>query len=202
MRRKIITALFLLLFVQQAFSLDEGTDLMNLDFNAIDNPFAGQKIISDKDYNAAISKYENMKKRKSEGFWAWIFRHTLPKEMQNVPEKKNENFENNELPTEFKMYNEILNRKPTLTLGNVIYDYNGKEIPQGHYQLVYKDGEIRFVQGFEVLGHIKAHKANDNFNTNEIIYARVIDINSDYLKIFFSDSKDCYEGYARIKHFN
>lgn len=164
-------------------------------FNFIDNPFAGQKIITEKEYNKAIGKYEQKKNKK--GFWNWFFKHSLPKEAEPTVQYK----EQYEAPKNKFLPLEITSIKASLTLGMEIYDNTGKIVSPGYYQISVKDGILQLVQGSDVIGTLSAKPAKDNWEKNEIIYARIINLNDDYIKIVYSNLNECYVAIAQIKKY-
>ncbi len=184
--------MFSFLFLAQKTLAQESFDY---NFNFIDNPFAGQKLITDKEYNTAVSKYEQKKDKK--GFWNWLFKHTLPKEAAPTVQYK----EQYDTPKNIFLPSEITSLKAYLTLGMEIYDNTGKIISPGYYQISFKDGLLQLSQGSNVMGTLKARPAKDNWDKNEIIYARIINVNDDYIKIVYSNLNECYTAMAQIKKY-
>lgn len=192
---KLRIAMFLIfsffVFAQKTFA-EEGFDY---NFSFIDNPFAGQKIITETEYNKALSKYE--KKKTKKGFWNWFFKHTLPKEEGPTTQYK----EQYDAPKNKFLPKEIMSIKTSLTLAAEIYDSTGKILPPGYYQISVKNGVLELSQGSNVMGTLSAKPSKDNWEKNEIIYARIININDDFIKIIYSNLNECYSAVAQIKKY-
>ena len=191
MRKKFLNIFFLLTFLMSfcnfAFS-ETSNGFYDLDFNFIDNPFAGQKIITDKEFNQTYDKYKSaIKQKKTGGFWNWIFRHTLPKDKQYQEPVKDSPMNYSD---EIRFQKETLSQKPTIILSSTIYDSEGNEIKPGHYQVSVENSTMKFTQGFDTIAVFKASKTKDNWDANKIIYARVTYPSEDVVKII--QQEDAY----------
>ena len=192
----------ILLLTRPGFCADEmsGKGFYDLDFSFIDNPFSGQKMVTDADFQKTYDKYkQNTTTKKNKGFWNWVFKHTLPKEKQNIqtPSTNVQPYSD-----EIRFQKEMLKQKPTIALSDSIMDSRGREIKEGFYQVEYEDSKIKLVQGYDTVGIFNAKKTTDNWNENKIIYARVVYQGEDILKIIYSNLDDCYEAYAAVKKKN
>ena len=171
-------------------------DFYDLDMRFIDNPFAGQKMITDKQYNDTLQKYQqNTQKKKTGGFWNWVFKHTLPKERQ-----KDDSIENNSnfMSDEIKMQKELLSQKPVVTLSCKIKDDFGNIVDEGYYQVYFENSAIKIKQGHDLKGSFKAHPIKDNWIENKIIYARIVIENESFARIIYSDLKGTWEARAPL----
>jgi len=201
MKAKIFLLFFLILFLTPSYSFAElegsSNGFYDLDFNFIDNPFSGQKIITEQEFDKTYNQYKgNVKKKKTGGFWNWVFRKTLPEDMQyqEPVDIKKEIYSD-----EIKYQKEVLNKKPTIALSSTIIDSNGNEVQEGFYQVVLDNSKIKLQQGFDTIGIFNARKATDDWKENEIIYARLIFQNENVVKIIYSNLDDCYEAYGVVK---
>ncbi len=177
-----------LFFISPSFGED-------FDIDQIDNPFGGQKPVTKEEFNKVIESYKPKAKGERKGFWNWFFKKTLPNQEPSVYYK--EQYE--DIPSEMNFPKEVMKQKPSLTLSFEVYDSTGKEIPQGYYVVSYKDGKIQLHQGTSVVGEFSAKPTKDNWEKNEIIYARVESVNDLCLKIIYSNLNECYVSYVRIK---
>ena len=175
-----------------------GADFSNYNFNEIDNPFAGQKQYTQADFNKAIGQYQTPQKKQRKGFWNWFFEHTLPgagKPSVNYKEQYED------IPSDMNYPKEVMNLKPSLALGAEIYDFEGKIINPGYYQITKQDDYIVLMQGDTICGKLKAREYQDNNQEkNDIIYARVENVNDVIIKIIYSNLNDCFVGFARVKN--
>ena len=126
MKAKIFLLFFLILFLIPSYSFAElegsSNGFYDLDFNFIDNPFSGQKIITEQEFDKTYNQYKgNVKKKKTGGFWNWVFRKTLPEDMQyqEPVDIKKEIYSD-----EIKYQKEVLNKKPTIAISSTIIDSN------------------------------------------------------------------------------
>ncbi len=193
MKLRIVMFLIFSFFIFAQKTLAQ--ESFDYNFSFIDNPFAGQKLITEDEYNKAIGKYEQKKNKK--GFWNWFFKHTLPKEAEPTTQYK----EQYDAPKSKSLPVEITSIKASLTLGMEIYDNTGKTLFPGYYQISVKNGILELSQGSSVMGTLSAKPAKDNWEKNEIIYARIININDDFIKIVYSNLNECYIAVAQVKKY-
>lgn len=172
----------------------------DLDFKFIDNPFSGQKVITDSEYQKSLSQYkQRAEKKKNGGFWNWVMKHTIPKDKQRSLE---DNTPSSSYSDEIKYQKEMLSQKPSIALSDTIIDSNGKTVKQGFYQVTVEDFKLKLIQGYDTIGTLNARKTTDNWDKNKIIYARIVYQGEDVLKIIYSNLDECYEAYAVVKKEN
>ncbi|GBF23276.1 hypothetical protein tpqmel_0680 [Candidatus Gastranaerophilus sp. (ex Termes propinquus)] len=157
------------------------------DYNFIDNPFAGQKMVSDKEFEDAIKQKTPQPREKKKWWWQKDKETPLPPTFDL------------RLPSETGSLKEVFNIKPVITLGATIVDAKGQTLPSGHYQVSVDDGSMVLSQGQHSKGTLRARLTEDSWSANSIIYARVVDMGEDFVKIIYSNLDVTYEGIARIK---
>lgn len=178
----------LLLCAQSAFAEDfGGLDASSFDFKFIDDPFAGQKMVSDKEFNQVLEQH---KKKQNSGFFAKLFKKDAPPKSDTHDYKA---------PSEIGSLKDAIGKKPVVILGLQIIDSSGKTLESGHYQVSIKDSYMELSQGSGAIGRLKIKPATDDWEANSIIYARVLEVNEDYLKIIYSNLDETFEGWAKIK---
>lgn len=193
--RKILILLALFIGTNCAFC-EDGFDF---DMKFLDNPFAGQKMVSDKEFNEAVQKMTPKKKEPSKfSKWFWGAKDG-PNKGQIDPQMQRQ-FD--QMPSEMGSTKEAINAKPVLTIGTQIVDSEGKNLPSGHYQVDLKNingqNYIVFMQAYQTLGKFKATPCKDDWNQNLIIYSRLINTENGYYKIIFSNLDGTHQGFARI----
>jgi len=191
MKKILITFLSLLLFCPLCFAFDalDVTSNYEFDYRFIDNPFEGQKMVSDKEFEQAL---EQATPKPRKGFWNWIFRKEAPEPAPVVDFR---------LPNEMNSFNDVLNKKPVIIIGPAIFDAEGNVLPPGHYQVSYKENNLELSQGTNVVGKLKARPSKDDYESSSIIYARILEVNENFVKIIYANIDGTHEGYARIKKY-
>ncbi len=200
MRNKFIYIFFLVIFLSNVpVSADEMTgqgDFYNIDFNAIDNPFSGQKMVTEQEYQKALEQYKQASdKKKNKGFWNWVFKHTIPEDKQYTPPNPSSSTYSDEI----KYQKEAMSQKPTIALSDSVTDSRGKLVEKGFYQVVVEDAQLKLVQGYDVVGIFNARRTTDKYDENEIIYARIVYQGENVVRIIYSNLDDCYEAFAVVK---
>lgn len=193
--KKFLTTFFvILLFSNCSFAED---DFIDMDMNLIDSPsISGRKAVTQEQFDKAMEQKQNRSRGLIQKFRDFLGRN----KPENDPNLKN--FKS-DIPNEMGMSaKEIYAQKPNVILSSDIIDSYGQIIPKGHYQISYvENGEsksINFMQGLNTYGSIKAIDTKDNWESNSIIYARIVYPSENVAKIIFSNLDVCVEGYARI----
>ena len=155
-------------------------------------------MVTDKQYNDTLQKYQqNTVKKKSKGFWHWVFKHTLPKEMQ-IDDTENNSKTPSFVSDEIKAQKELMNQKPVVTLPCKIKDNFGNIVDEGYYQVYLENSTINIKQGHDLKGSFKAYPIKDNWIENKIIYARIVIENENYVRIIYSDLNGSWEAKALL----
>lgn len=201
--KKILIALVYILLTSAAFCEE---DFSSFDLQFLDNPFAGQSFVSDKQFDEAVNKMtpksKGGSKKEPKAFTRWFWG---VKGGDNSDNKGGEapQYEYSNMPSELGTKNILA--KPVLTLGAKIMDADGKILESGHYQTDLKkiDGQnyIVFMQGSQTVGRFKSLPATDNWEKNLIVYSRLVEVKSSgtsVYKIIFSNLEGTHQGYAQI----
>ena len=193
--KKFLTTFFvILLFSSCVFAED---DFIDMDMNLIDSPsISGRKAVTQEQFDKAMEQKQNRSKGLIQKFRDFLGRN----KPENDPNLKN--FKS-DIPNEMGMSAKDINsQKPNLVLSSDIIDSYGQIIPKGHYQITFSDKDdtktINFMQGLNTYGSIKAIDAKDNWESNSIIYARIVYPSQNVARIIFSNLDVCVEGFARI----
>lgn len=189
--KRILVVIFILFFAQ----IVRAEDSYDFDMKFIDNPFAGQKMISDKEFNSVVEKMS--KKKEPSWFSKLIFGGDKKKE---IDPNLQQQFET--MPSELGSVKDAISTKPVLTLGARIVDYDGNTLPSGHYQVDLKNmngqNYIVFLQAHQTVGRFRATPCVDNWKSNQIIYSRVIEAAEGTFKIIYSNLDGTHQGFASI----
>lgn len=191
--------LFLFIFTLFLFSpptLADDDSMLDYDMKFIDDPFANQKPVTQKQFNEVVNKMQAPNKGLIQKFKEYLGRN----KPENDPALKKFQSEGiGELGAKAKDFD---NMKPNLILSGAIVDSYGRTIPEGHYQIMLSNQNntklINFMQGNKLYGSIKAQNATDSWDKNVIIYARILYPNSNVARVIFSNLDVCVEGYAKI----
>lgn len=193
--KKFLTTFFaILLFSSCVFAED---DFIDMDMNLIDSPsISGRKAVTQEQFDKAMEQKQNRSKGLIQKFRDFLGRN----KPENDPNLKN--FKS-DIPNEMGMSAKEINaQKPNLVLSSDIIDSYGQIIPKGHYQITFSDKDdmktINFMQGLNTYGSIKAIDTKDNWESNSIIYARIVYPSQNVARIIFSNLDVCVEGFARI----
>lgn len=195
--RKFLSALLILAFTSPLSTLAADFDSGGYDFDYkfLDNPFAGQRMVSDKEFNEVVAQRTQQVQKSKRGFWYWILGgHKRDKEEASRPPAPDFN-----APSEISSLKEAVNKKPVVILGPEIVDSQGRVLTPGYYQISIKEQHMELSQGSQVLGKLKIRTVEDDWDTNSLIYARIVNIGEDFVKIIYSNLDYTYEGIARVK---
>ncbi len=191
--RKFFLILAFLFLTGVSFADD---DMMDLDYDFINNAFSNPNPTTNKQFEEVMKQYENKEPR---GFFYNIrkfFNKNNPA-FDNDFKKKYENTNNQ--PSRLK---DVPQSKPTITIGANFYDAEGNILEAGHYQAEYKkDGEhytITLLQGNTRVADIKAKPYEDSWDTPAVVYARTVNIRQDLLGIIYSNLDITILGYLRL----
>ena len=192
--KKILILLIALLIFSPVTKAED--DLIDLNMAEIDDAFnsSNRKYVSDQEFNRAINQVQQKRK----GLIQKIKEKFTGKKIEDDEKFKNATPQG--VGEMGKSAKDIINEKPYLLLPVALKDSFGKTIPQGHYQIEYKkvDNTINFMQGNRNFGTLKTVQTVDNWNSNAIIYARIIYPKENVAKVIFSNLDTCREGYAQI----
>lgn len=194
MKKLLTTFLAILLFSSCAFADD---DFIDMDVNLIDSPsVSNRKAVTQEQFDKAMEQKQNRSKGLIQKFRDFLGRN----KPENDPNLKN--FKS-DIPNEMGMSAKDINsQKPNVILSADIIDSYGQVIPKGHYQISYSNKDdsktINFMQGLDIYGSVKAIDAKDDWDSNSIIYARIVYPSENVAKIIFSNLDVCVEGYARV----
>ena len=180
-------------------------DFFDFDFKFLNDPFAGQKMVTSKEFEQALSsktpKQKEKKKKEPSKFtkWFWGVPQDSPSSGSQVPHYFSD------APSEIGQIKNAISVKPVLTLGAQIQDNSGAILASGHYQVDLKNIEgqnyIVFLQAHQTVGKFKASPCEDNYNKNAVIYARIDDkgdAENGYLRVIFSNLDGTFQGFGRI----
>lgn len=194
MKKLLTTFLAILLFSSCAFADD---DFIDMDMNLIDSPsVSNRKAVTQEQFDKAVEQKQNRSKGLIQKFRDFLGRN----KPENDPNLKN--FKS-DIPNEMGMSAKDINsQKPNVILSADIIDSYGQVIPKGHYQISYSNKDdsktINFMQGLDIYGSVKAIDTKDDWDSNSIIYARIVYPSENVAKIIFSNLDVCVEGYARV----
>lgn len=193
MRKFLLTFVFLL-FAGIA-KADDG--MMDLDYQFIDNAFSNPNPATNKQFEDVMKQYEN---REPRGFFYNLrkfFNKNNPAFDKDF-KKKYEDSHNQPLRLKDEPQS-----KPTVTIGANFYNSNGEIIQAGHYQADYKkDGEnytIVLLQGNTRVAEIKGKLFEDDWETPAVVYARIVNVRSNLVKIIYSNLDMTIQGYIRLE---
>ena len=192
--RKIILLLAILLTTSPCFCVD---DLIDFDTSILDTPFSSnRRAVTQDQFNRALEQ----KQQRSKGL-IQKFREFLGKnKIENDPNLKN--FKSDSIGEMGQLAQDIEDKKPSLLISVPLLDSFGKTIPVGHYQTVISKKDdltyIDFLQGSKIYGSIKAVKSTDDWDSNAIIYSRIIYKPTGVAIVIFSNLDDCYKGFTKI----
>lgn len=185
--KKIILILTFLLFASMPVfatavdNSDTGAEGLYQYSQMADNPFVGQKQISDEDFQKMLAKV---------------------KEKQNKRKKTNKPFKG-------QSYNEENNggyvkdsadKNAVLTLPITLNSPEGTEIPIGMYKVVGKRVNdkiyLDFYQGYSLIARVPATETNDDFDEKDINFVKMIPQNKNKVEVIYG-SMD-FNAYAFI----
>lgn len=190
--------LLLLIILLCATSVRAEDDIFDFDFKFLNDPFAGQKMVTEKEFEQALGKTTPQKKKKEPSKFAkWFWGAKDSRGQQGPPP---EYF--GDMPNELGVNKSIVSTKPVLTLGARVQDNSGIVLASGHYQVDLKNIEgqnyIVFLQAHQTTGKFKASPCEDNYDKPAVIYARMVDMQDGWLKVIFSNLDGTFQGFARI----
>ena len=194
--KKFLTV-FLILFAAAVTHGVRASEMYDFDLRFLDNPFAGQKMITQKEFDSVVNRNAKPKKEPSK-FTKWFWGVDKNKQKEIDP---NLQHQFNLMPNELGSMKDTISQKPVLTLGASILDSNRQRLTPGHYQVDFKniDGQdyILFLQAHQTVGRFRATPCKDDYKSNDIIYARLIETDGVY-RIIHSNLDGTYQGFARI----
>lgn len=189
MKKIFITVIFLSL----ALALPSLADESEMDTNegiegamkygdAFDNPFAGQKQITDEEFQKTLDSVKAKQKKKK--------KKDKPFKGQSYNEENNGNYLG-----ETAEKNILLGVPLNLTNGD------GSEIPTGHYKVVgEKDNDkvyLNFYQSYTLIAKVPAIETNSDFNETEMNFVKLLPYDEKRIKIIYG-SMD-FNAYTFIK---
>lgn len=195
--RKFLLLLVILLCCASVHAED---DIFDFDFKFLNDPFAGQKMVTEKEFEQALGKAapnQTKKKKEPSKFtkWFWGVKDS------GSPQGQGPQYFG-DMPNELGVNKSIISTKPVLTLGARVRDSSGIVLASGHYQVDLKNIEgqnyIVFLQAHQTTGKFKASPCEDNYDKPAVIYARMVDMQDGWLKVIFSNLDGTFQGFARI----
>lgn len=193
--KKLLTAMFALLILCPSVWADDS--MLDMDMDFIDNPFGNQKPVTQQQFNEAVDRVKNQRRGIIQKFRDFLNRN----KPENDPVLKNYK---SDVSSEMGNLSarEINESKPNVVLSSSIIDSYGKIIPEGHYQIAYSNKDnfksISFMQGTKLYGTLRAVDTTDNWESNQIIYARILYPTPSVARVIFSNLDVCVEGLARV----
>lgn len=193
MRKIFLTILLSFILILPVFAVGEdedsasnsGVEGMMEHSNLFDNPFAGQKQITDEEfdkvYNQVKAKQDKKKKKN----------------------KKNEQIKGKGLNQENDggYLSETADKTLVLTVPVELVNGDGKEIPVGHYKVT---GEklnnkiyLNFCQAHSIIAKVPAIETDSDFNQTNINFVQLIPYNEERIKVIYG-SLD-FNAYTFIK---
>lgn len=160
-------------------------DLMNYT-NSVENAFAGQKPITDEEFNKVYNQVKAAKDKKKK------------KSKKDKPFKgRSFNEENNG-----GYINETAEKNILLSVPTALINGDGTEIPVGHYKIVgeqAKDGTtyINFYQSSTLVARVPAINTDNDFDQTSINFVQLFPYNEERVKVIFG-SMD-FNAYTFIK---
>ncbi len=193
--KKISLTLILILLLSLPVCAED--DLIDFDTSILDTPFSSnRKAVTQEQFNQALAQKQQRSKGLIQKFREFLSRNKI----ENDPNLKN--FKTDAMGEMGQMPDVIKNKKPSLMLSVELIDSFGATIPKGHYQIVLKQdfgkNYISFIQGAKTYGSIEAQKFDDDWDTNQIIYSRIIFEHDRIAQIIYSDLDNCYKAMAKI----
>lgn len=187
MKKILIILTFLLLVALPVFAGDvdnsySGAEGLYQYSQMTDNPFVGQKQISDEDFQKMLAKV---------------------KEKQNKGKKKNKPFKGQSYNEENNggYVKEKADKNILLTLPITLNSDEGAEIPIGMYKVVGKKvndkAYLDFYQGASLIARVPATETNDDFNESDINFVKMIPQNKNKVEIIYGSID--FNAYAFIK---
>ncbi len=198
MKKFLLLALILLC----STSVRADEDVFDFDFKFLNDPFAGQKMVTDKEFDKAVNsmtpKQAQKKKKEPSKFTKWFW--GVPQGSGDSQGQTPQYF--GDAPSEIGAIRNPMSTKPVITLGAQVKDSSGILLTSGHYQVDLKNIEgqnyIVFLQAHQTVGKFKASPCEDNYNKNAVIYARTAETENGYMKVIFSNLDGTFQGFARI----
>lgn len=187
MKKIFVTLIFLFLIISlPVFAEDDSggsgiEDTMRYT-NSVENAFAGQKPITDEEFQKTLDKLKAKKKGK-----------------KNKPFKgKSFNDENN------GMYiDETAEKNLLLSVPLCLTNGDGAEIPMGHYKIVgKKDGDkvyLDFYQSSNLIAHVPAIETQSDFGQKAINFVQLLPYNAQRVEVVYGSIDFNAYTFIRIK---
>lgn len=189
--KKIILILILILLSPMVSIADElGTSGIegSMDYTGnIENAFAGQKQVSDEDFEKALSEVKAKKNKRK------LFKKDKPFKGKSFNEENNGGY-----------ISDTADKNILLTLPVELSTKTGEEIPVGHYKIIgekVKDSVyLNFYQSSNLIAKVPATETNSDFDEPEINFVKIIPVNENKIKIIFGSMDFNAYTYINIKH--
>ncbi len=137
--------------------------------DSFDNAFAGQKKVTDEDFEKALEQVKSKQKKK----------------------KKDKLFKGKSLNEEDggKYIDKIAGKNLLLRVPVCLINGDGAEIPIGHYKILGKKKSnqiyLDFFQSSKLIASVPAIETNNDFNKTEINFVQLIPYNEERIKIIY-----------------
>lgn len=155
--------------------------------NFSDNPFAGQKQITDEEFQKTVDKIKAKQNKKKN------------KKNKNQFKGTGFNQDNSGQPIKEAAENILL-----LSLPIELQNSDNADIPVGIYKIVGKkdkDGSVYldFYQAYTLVAHVPAQETNSDFNQPDINFIKIIPYNDKKIKVIYGSMDFNAYTYVRIK---
>ncbi len=179
--------------LQPAFAAD---DMMDLDYEFIDNAFSNPNPTTNKQFEEVMKQYEN---REPNGLFYKIKKFFNRNNPEYDKDFKKKYEKPNNQPLRIK---DTPESKPAVTIGANFYDSKGNIIQAGHYQADYKEENgnytITLLQGTTRIVDIKAIPHEDNWEEAAVVYCRTENVRDDLIRIIYSNLDLTIQGYVQL----
>lgn len=154
--------------------------------NTIDNAFAGQKKITDEEFQKTLEQVKaKQQKKKKRG-------KSKPFKGQNFNEENNGGY-----------ISETAEKNLILGLPVNLINGDGAEIPMGHYKIVGKKSDnnvyLEFYQSSTMIARVPAIETNNDFDQPKINFVQLIPYNEERVKIIYGSMDFNAYTFVRIK---
>lgn len=150
--------------------------------NSVENAFAGQKPVTDEEFQKTLDKLKAKKKGKK----------NKPFKGQSFNEENNNSY-----------LDETADKNVLLGVPLCLTNGDGTEIPTGHYKIVgKKEGKnvyLDFYQSSALIAHVPAIETQNDFNQTDINFVKLLPYNAQRVKVIYGSIDFNAYTFIRIK---
>lgn len=183
-----ITVILYLCFVSSCFADDDFSSGVEGLFNStstFDNAFAGQKQITDEEFQKTLAQVKEKQNRKMN-----------KKRVFNASDFKNRAGDED--------VSDISDKKTILTVPLELINGDGADISIGHYEIsgkkINKDVYLDFYQSSNLIARVPAIETNDDFNQSGINFVQLLPYNEQRVKIIYGSMDFNAYTFLKIKN--